>query len=188
MKTRDRIVETARRLFAEKGYLATGVAEIRAEAGVHSGSLYHAFPSKQDLLVAVLENYRDHMDERLIGRAWAGIDDPIERIFALLDVYRRFLLESDFLFGCPIGFVALELHDPDEPVRQLVWQNFTNWTARVRECLEAAPLAADADRAALATFVLTTMEGAVMLARTARDIAPFDAAVASLRDYLRRLA
>jgi AcrR family transcriptional regulator len=186
--TRDRIVETARQLFADKGYLATGVAEIRAAAGVHSGSLYHAFPSKQDLLIAVLENYRDQMDSRLISRAWAGVGDPIERIFALLGVYRQFLVDSGFLFGCPIGFIALEVHQPDEPLRRLIWENFANWTARVRACLDAADLAADVDRAALATFVLTTMEGAVMLARTARSAEPFDAAVGSLRDYLLRLA
>ena len=180
-------MEAARGLFADKGYLATGVAEIRAVAGVHSGSLYHAFPSKQDILIAVLENYRDQMDVRLLAPAWRGVEDPIERIFALLAAYRRMLISSDFLFGCPIGFVALELHRPHDSVRRLLCENFDNWTACVRACLETVRLPSEVDKDTLATFVLTTMEGAVMLGRTQRSVVPFDRAIGVLKDYVERL-
>jgi AcrR family transcriptional regulator len=55
-QTRDQIVATARRLFAEKGYFATGTAEIVLAAGVGTrGALYHHFPSKEVLFAAVLE-------------------------------------------------------------------------------------------------------------------------------------
>ena len=53
-ETRERIVEAARQLFFKQGYAATGVAEILKAAEANSGSLYHFFPSKEDLLVAVL--------------------------------------------------------------------------------------------------------------------------------------
>ena len=57
--TRGRIVDSAMRLFWEKGYGSTSIADILAAAGVNSGSLYPFFPGKQDLLVAVLEAYRE---------------------------------------------------------------------------------------------------------------------------------
>src|SRR6476659_3942789 len=91
--TRDRLILAALQLFAEKGYESTSVADVLRTAGVNSGSLYHFFPGKQDLLVAVLETYRDGIGPMLLEPAWRGVADPIERIFALLDRY-RFALES----------------------------------------------------------------------------------------------
>lgn len=186
--TRDRILFTAMRLFAEKGYQSTSVADILGAADANAGSLYHAFPTKQDVLIAVLEAYRDGIGPMLLEPAWGGIDGPVEQIFALLAAYRRALVETDCQYGCPIGSLALELHEPDPPVRALLATNFDRWTAAVRDRVEAAgERLAAADPAQLATFVLTVMEGAVMQARTHRSIAPYDSCVASLRDYFRRL-
>ena len=67
--TRERILFAAMRLFAEKGYLSTSVADILKEAGAHSGSLYHFFPTKQDVLVAVLGLYRDDGELHMVGGA-----------------------------------------------------------------------------------------------------------------------
>jgi len=185
VKTRARLIETGRRLFASQGYNTTTVADVAKEAKAHPGSLYHAFPTKQDLLIAVLEDYLAQFDAHVLEPAWAGIDDPIERVFALLSLYRKFLADTECLFGCPIGSLALELHEPHPAVRELLARNFANWIARVQECLDAAGsrLPVHIDRQHLASFVLTTMEGGVMLARTQRDLAAFDAAVAILRDY-----
>ena len=184
--TRDRIVLAAIRLFAEKGYGSTSVADLLHAAKVNSGSLYHFFPGKQDVLLGVLDAYRRGIGPMLLDPAWRDVDDPIERVFALLASYRRRLAASDCLYGCPIGSIALELHEPDPPVRKLLAANFAAWTAAVEACYTAAGarLPARVDRHALAVFTLTTMEGGVMLSRTARDLAPFDAAVASLRQYV----
>jgi TetR/AcrR family transcriptional regulator, transcriptional repressor for nem operon len=178
--TRDRIIVTAMRLFLAKGYGATSIADILAETGINSGSLYHAFPGKQDLLLAVLEAYRTGIGPMLIAPAWDGVDDPLERIFALLGAYRRALETTDCTYGCPIGSLALELHEPDPPVRAALAANFTAWADAVETCLIAAGFA---DPRPIAEFVLVTMEGGVMLARTHRDIGLFDRAVAQLRAY-----
>jgi TetR/AcrR family transcriptional regulator, transcriptional repressor for nem operon len=176
-------------LFSEKGYQSTSVADILKAANANSGSLYHAFPTKQDLLLAVLEAYRDGIVPMLLAPAWEGVDDPIKRIFALLARYRQALEMTDCLYGCPIGSLALEIHEPDPPVRELLAVNFDGWRDHVQTCLDAASdrLPPDVDRKALAAFVLTVMEGGVMQSRTYRDLAPFDACVATLRDYFTRL-
>ena len=83
-KARDRIVEAAMELFGAKGYNSTSVADILSRTQLNSGSLYHAFPGKQDILIAVLERYRDGLYPMLIDPAWREEPDPIERIFALL--------------------------------------------------------------------------------------------------------
>jgi TetR/AcrR family transcriptional repressor of nem operon len=80
----------------------------------------------------------------------------------------------------------LELHEPDPAVRELLAQNFSAWTTAIRECLAAGArrLPRGADIAALAEFILTTMEGGVMQARTHRDIAYFDRNIEQLRRHM----
>jgi len=176
-------------LFMAKGYQSTSVADILREAGANSGSLYHAFPTKQDLLLAVLERYRQGIGPMLLDPAWQGVEDPIARIFALLARYRAGLEMTDCTYGCPIGSLALEIHEPDPPVRELLAANFDGWVAAIKACLDAAAdrLPRDTDTNALAQFVLTVMEGGVMQSRTHRTLQAFDASVAGLRDYLDRL-
>jgi TetR/AcrR family transcriptional repressor of nem operon len=187
--TRHRILMTAMELFWEKGYNSTSVSDILSRSQIHSGSLYHFFPGKQDVLVGVLEAYRDGIEDNLLAPAWEGVEDPVERIFALLGGYRMQLVLTDCTYGCPIGNLALEIHEPDPKIRELLAVNFSNWKAAIGQCLEAAGdrLGAGIDRAALAEFVLTVMEGAIMQARTYRDLAPFDRNVAVLRGHFELL-
>ena len=187
--TRERLVSAALKLFGEKGYQSTSVADVQRESDCHSGSFYHFFPTKQDLLLAVLERYRTGIVPMLIEPACADVQDPLERIFALLARYRLLLEMSRCAYGCPIGSLALELHEPDPVVRQLLASNFTGWIDQVENCLLDARkvLGRDFDTRRMASFVLTVMEGAVMQARTYRDLRPFDAAIATLRDYFNTL-
>jgi len=177
------------RLFAEKGYNSTSVADILKESRVHSGSLYHHFETKQALLISVLETYRDGIEAMLIAPAWAGVTDPVEKVFALLARYRELLAGTECQYGCPIGNLALEIHEPDPAVRELLAANFDRWTLFVKGCFDSAllHLPPNTSTEVLATFVLTTMEGGVMLSRTYRNLEPFDNAVSALRDYVSQL-
>jgi AcrR family transcriptional regulator len=188
--TRQRIVDAAMELFWLKGYGSTSIADILSRSQVNSGSLYHFFPGKQDLLIAVLEAYRDGIGPMLIEPAWSGVDDPVDRIFALLGSYRRALIETDCTYGCPIGSLALELHEPDEPVRLLLAANFRAWVAAVEGCLRLAAerFRPDTNLHALAELALNVMEGGVMQSRTFRDIGHFDRAVDQLRAHLDALS
>ena len=187
--TRARIIQAAMELFWEKGYGSTSIADILGRSSVNSGSLYHYFPGKQDLLLAVLDAYRDGIGPMLLEPAWSGVEDPIERVFALLARYRDLIVMTDCLYGCPIGSLALEIHEPDPIVRERMSENFNAWTAAIRSCLDqaAARFREDADRQAMAEFTLTVMEGGVMQARTYRDVGFFDRAVAQLRRYFQAM-
>lgn len=182
---REKIIYAAMELFWLKGYNSTSIADLLSRTQLNSGSLYHVFPSKQDVLIGVLEAYRDGINEMLLEPAWGQVADPIEKIFALLNSYRTMMVESDCTYGCPIGSLALELHEPDPQVRGLLAKNFENWTDAIERCLNSAGrrLPANTDKRALAQFVLTAMEGGVMQARTHRDVAYFDRAVAQLRAH-----
>lgn len=183
--TRDRIVEAGRYLFWEKGYAATGLAEILARANANSGSFYHFFESKDALLRAVLELYLDMLDPMIVKPAWEATSDPIERIFSLLGGYRQRLQATGFGYGCPLGRLAFEIDPENHPAHDLIARNFTGWKQAVEACIRAAGLPEPTDVAAL---VLTVMEGGVMQSRSYRNIAPFDACVRQLRIHLTHLA
>ena len=187
--TRERLVEAALYLFWLKGYAATGIAEILDRAEVNAGSFYHFFRRKEDLLLAVLQLYVDSLEPVVVAPVRALHADPIERVFGILEFYRKNLIATGCTYGCPIGRLALEIPPEQADVHRRLADNFDGWTAAVADSLRAAGerFPASTDFASLATFVLTVMEGGVMQARAHRDLAPFDASVAHLREYFRLL-
>lgn len=183
--TKDRIRDVAARLFEAQGFEGTAVSAILREAGCNSGSLYHFFPNKEGLLVEVLEHHLGQLDSLLSDAARAA-DDPVERVFALLELYRGRLVVSGFSRGCPVGDLALEVSGRHHTARTIVDGYFETWTARVEEWLiEAGDRFPSAvDRGSLARHVLSVMQGAVMQARAAGSIHPFDASVSQLRTLM----
>jgi AcrR family transcriptional regulator len=188
-KTREKLVQVAFALFHRQGFTATGIAQILRDAGVNSGSLYHFFPTKEDLLIAVLQWCKENLWPEVIQPVFDRVTDPLERVFGILDGYRQMLVMTDCTQGCPMGNLALELADTHPRIRTLLAENFTGWRAAVRQCLDEASgrFPEGTDRESLALFVLTTMEGAVMLARAYKSLEPYDTAVTTLRDYFERL-
>jgi TetR/AcrR family transcriptional repressor of nem operon len=187
--TRDRIVEAARYLFWERGYSATGMADILKRARARSGSFYYFFDSKGALLDAVLDSYLAAMEGVIVAPVFSRHRDPLDRIFGILTGYRQRLLATDCTYGCPLGRLAFEIDPKNRSAFAKIAANFDGWTGVVLRCLEDAGdrLPAGLDRDGLSKFVLTVMEGAVMQARVHRSIALFDASVNQLRDYFKRL-
>jgi TetR/AcrR family transcriptional regulator, transcriptional repressor for nem operon len=187
--TRNRLIESARFLFWERGYAGTSMSELLAHAEVNSGSFYHFFDSKEALLRAVLEQYIELLRPMVVDPAFATTPKPLDRIFAVLAGYRDRILMTNCTFGCPLGRLALEVDPENAPAHKLIAQNFQGWIQAVRECLidmkSSLPRGTDID--ALATFILVTMEGGVMLSRSYRSVDPYDSAVAQLRQHFRLL-
>jgi AcrR family transcriptional regulator len=188
-KTRERLIDNAANLFHSRGFSDTSVVEVLRGANANSGSLYYFFKNKEDLLLAVIERYQELLYPTIIEPAFSRETDPIERIFAILAEYRRFLTHTRCTRGCPIGNLAIEVADMIPAARDKIADTFTLWRKWVRECLDEAGerLPPDIDRDQFAAFVLTVMEGGVMQARAYRSLEPFDDSVAQLREYMTRL-
>lgn len=187
--TRNRILEVAFRLFHEQGYHATSVATILREAGINSGSLYHFFPSKDALLEGVLQWALGALRPEVMDHVERATADPLQRVIALLERYRMGMEMFGCRMGCPMGNLALEVSDEYPRARDLIHQNFENWAGIVKGWLDAAGdrLPAHVDRAQLARFVLTVMEGGIMQSRAAGHLGPYDDTVAQFRAYLQAL-
>jgi len=187
--TRGRLVESALYLFWLQGYGATGIAQILERSKANSGSFYHFFKRKEDLLLAVLQLYVESLDSVIVALVREQYSDPVERVFGILAFYRRNLIATGCSYGCPIGRLALEIPPEQTDVHRRLTDNFDGWTSAVQACLADARnrFPEGTDLATLSTFVLTVMEGGVMQARAQREIGPFDASVEHLRNYFRLL-
>jgi AcrR family transcriptional regulator len=187
--TRDRLINSARHLFWERGFAGTTMADLLAHAQVNSGSFYHFFESKEALLRAVLEGYLQALRPMIVDPAFAQTPEPVERIFAILEGYRGRILATDCQYGCPLGRLALEIDPENRPAHKLIAENFAGWIGAVRECTDQMQdrLPEGTDRVALATYVLAVMEGGVMLSRSYGSVELFDRAVLQLRQHFAML-
>jgi AcrR family transcriptional regulator len=116
-ETRIRISKTAQRLFGEKGYEATGVAEICAEAQVSKGAFYHHFPSKQELFVALLDAWLQEVDAglSLAARNAASVPDGL---LAMAAETREVFAAADGRLEIFLEFWEQARHDPQ------IWKAF----------------------------------------------------------------
>jgi TetR/AcrR family transcriptional regulator, transcriptional repressor for nem operon len=187
--TRDRLINSARYLFWERGFAGTSMVDLLAHANVNSGSFYHFFESKEALLREVLEGYLHALRPMVVDPAFAETDEPVERIFGILAGYRGRILQTECRYGCPLGRLALEIDPENRPAHKLIAENFQGWIGAVRECIDQVKphLPENTDPEALATYILAVMEGGVMISRSYGSVEPFDRAVKQLRQHFQLL-
>ena len=189
LPTRDRLINSARYLFWERGYAGTSKADLLAHSEVNSGSFYHFFESKEALLREVLEGYLHALRPMVVNPAFALTDEPVERIFGILAGYRGRILQTECRYGCPLGRLALEIDPENRPAHKLIAENFQGWIGAIRECIDQIKprLPENTDPEGLATYVLAVMEGGVMISRSYGSVEPFDRAVKQLRQHFQLL-
>ncbi len=187
--TRERLINSARYLFWERGFAGTSMSDLLAHANVNSGSFYHFFESKEALLRAVLDSYLHALRPMVVDPAFATTAEPVARIFAILAGYRERILQTECRYGCPLGRLALEIDPENRPAHALIADNFKGWIGAIRECVEQfkSRLPKTTDPDTLSTYVLAVMEGGVMLSRSYGSVEPFDRAVDQLREHFRLL-
>ena len=157
---RDRILETAQRLFYRYGFQAVGIDTIIAEAGVAKMSLYRHFPSKDDLIVAYLEESNRRYWEWLDGSI-AGIEDPLEKLVGMFQAIER-LATSPECLGCTFQGTAAEFPDRDHPGHQVAAAHKTKVRDRFARLAAEAGLRHPGE---LADQLLLLMDGAWVAAR-----------------------
>ena len=169
--TRERLVRTAAELFARQGYGQTGVNAIMRAAGATSGSFYHFFATKEDLLLAVLDR-ESELQDAMFASAQAAAGDPVGRLNALVAAHRQSLADAGFGAGSILAAAAAELSDSHPAVRARIEELYAARTSRL-----AALLGERGE--ALPRLVIAALDGAVLQARATRDAAPFDAIATS---------
>jgi TetR/AcrR family transcriptional repressor of lmrAB and yxaGH operons len=166
---RNRLAAAAADLLRRRGYQATGVKEIAARARVPMGSLYFHFPGgKQELVLSAVTESGSAVDAALDQAISLGAGTR-HAIALFVEQLATTLETSGFEAGCPLATTALELGAGDDVLASALDSWFGSWTARLAEALEAE---GHTDARVLATAVVAAIEGGLVLARVARDLAP----------------
>ncbi|HMV18151.1 MAG TPA: helix-turn-helix domain-containing protein [Rhodocyclaceae bacterium] len=162
---RAHLVDTALRLFARGGYHATGIDAVLAASGVAKKTLYHHFPSKDDLIVEVLRE-RDRRFRASLAAFVAARATPRARLAAVFEWHALWFAEPDFA-GCMFLNAAAEFHDGSAGILAVAREHkqaLEAWLAALLtdlvEAERAAPLAADLN---------LLLDGAIGTALVSRD-------------------
>jgi AcrR family transcriptional regulator len=157
---KEKLFETAARLFYQHGYRAVGVDTIAAESGIGKMTLYRHFPSKDDLIVAFLRQSNDdfwgYFEQSTNSAATAR-----EKLLAFFAALQNYTL-SPACFGCPFINVATEFPEAEYPGHQVAIEHKESVRARFRSL---ASEAGARQPEALANALLLLMDGAYMAAR-----------------------
>lgn len=178
---RERMVRSAALLIRERGAGPTAIADVLQHSRAPRGSAYHYFPGgRTQLLCEAVDYAADYIGARI-----ASADSGVAVLDQLVADYREQLVRSDYRAGCPVVAVAVEAGDPDKgdqprPVIDRAAAAFARWNHLIAQRLVSDGVAA-ARAEELAMLVTTALEGAIVVARAARDLTPLDVVHAQLR-------
>ncbi|MCH4546372.1 TetR/AcrR family transcriptional regulator [Rhizobium changzhiense] len=161
---RQHIVETAYRLFKRDGFHATGIDKIIAEAAVAKMTMYRHFPSKDGLIVEVLD-WRAERFKRQLDRLAEASLSPQESILAIFDWHERWFDSPDF-HGCLFQHALAEFGEPKHVVFEAVTRQKRDLQERLQRILAQSIPEDRAKQAAMSLFML--IEGATLLAQMAQ--------------------
>jgi TetR/AcrR family transcriptional repressor of lmrAB and yxaGH operons len=185
--TRQRMIDTAGRLFQRQGYHATGLNQVLAESGAPKGSLYFHFPAGKDQLAAEsVARSGGKLGERMAAMVAAAPDGPAA-IVALGELFAASLLASGFREGCPVATVALEAAADNDQIHAACDGVYGAWLAGLTERLDGWGVPADR-AAAVADLVLSGIQGALLLARVRKDTGVVTTVAGQLADLVGREA
>jgi TetR/AcrR family transcriptional regulator, transcriptional repressor for nem operon len=175
-RTRARIVEKAAALIHERGVAGTFLEDVQAAAGVSGSQLYHYFPDKDELVQAVID-YRAGAIVSHQRNALGGADG----LQAWRDLVITGVRLAEAKGGCPLGG---QLAESDPAARALIAAGFDQWAAAIGDKLRSlhadGKLPPGIDPDDLATTLLATLQGGLLLAQVHRDTHPLESAVDTL--------
>jgi TetR/AcrR family transcriptional repressor of nem operon len=185
--TRDRIVDAAAALIAERGFKRTSVDDVIERADLSGKShFYHYFRSKDELGLEVLGRQFEGFAERGLAILREPMIEPLERLHLFIDSLVALQTERGFRIGSPFGNLASEMADMHEGFRERLTTVFDRWAKQLQALLwEMRPtLSDDVDTARLSRFIIATLEGALMMSKVNRDAEMLRGIAADLKRFV----
>ncbi|MCX5329239.1 MULTISPECIES: TetR/AcrR family transcriptional regulator [unclassified Streptomyces] len=168
---RERMVFSAAQLIRRDGVASTGMREVAAHAGAPRGSLQHYFPGGKEQLVNEAVGWAGRYAGKRVARFLAALDEPTpSALFA--EMVRQWTDEYEadgFAGGCPVAAATIDCAESTESTREAASAAFATWTGPVAQALAAMGVP-ERRTGALATLMISSLEGALLIARAERDV------------------
>ena len=177
---RERLLESARELFAAEGIRAVSVEQVLDSSGVGRASFYRHFPSKDDLVVAVLATYNKHWRDMFRQQ----VPERAEGALGVFGILAERFTDPDYR-GCLALTALIEFREPDHPIHQAAVEHQERTAADLAELLD--PAMPEADRIRIGRQLLQLVDAAMLTALHDRSERPAlearDTAAALLREH-----
>ena len=187
IETRERIISRVAPLFNQRGFAGAAMSDVMAATGLEKGGIYRHFESKEALALEAFDYAAAEM-ARHMADAVRGLDRTSDRLNALIDLWERMAVDPPIPGGCPVMNTAIESDDSHPALRDRARRamgRLHKWLRlMIAEGVQTGELRGDVDPAALATILLSTLEGALMLSRLYRDDVHMRRAAVHLRDVV----
>ncbi|MBC7269306.1 MAG: TetR/AcrR family transcriptional regulator [Streptomyces sp.] len=182
---RERMVFSAAQLIRRDGVAATGMRDVAAHAGAPRGSLQHYFPGGKEQLVNEAVGWAGRYAGRRVARFLAALDEPTPSgLFA--EMARQWTDEYGtvgFGGGCPVAAATVDCAESTASTREAAAAAFATWTGPVSRAL--ADMGVPEERTGpLATLMISSLEGAILIARAERDVRALTVVVGELGPLL----
>jgi TetR/AcrR family transcriptional repressor of nem operon len=175
---RAKILTEGLKVVHARGFVGASVRDIVQAAGVPQGSFTNHFATKEGFGLDVMNLYFENSLEVITRTLRNPSISPFSGLRAYLDAYIDHVGESEHKNGCLLGNFAAEAGDQSELLRLRVVEMFAEIQSAVAECLSAAvvqgELAAETHVGKLAQFVVSSLQGAILLSKAQRDPAPLE--------------
>jgi TetR/AcrR family transcriptional regulator, transcriptional repressor for nem operon len=185
--TRENIIRKAATLFNQHGFAGSSMSDVMAATGLQKGGIYRHFESKEQLAVEAFA-YAVSLMGRRFAAALEGKTNAIDRLDAVISVFVALPTDPPVPGGCAVMNAAIENDDGNPALRERARQAMDGLRGLVARTAEwgktRGEVRADVDADELATVMVSTLEGAVMLSRLYDDDAHVARAAAHLRRYL----
>ena len=193
--TRERILEIAEASVLSKGFGATSIEEVIAEAGITKSGFFYHFRDKNELARAMLVRYVDENDRLfadLFGRGEELADDPLQAFLIGLKLLAETLADlPNGHPGCMIASVCYQERLFDREVRAIMTRSVEGWNAffrkRLGDILAAYPAAEPVDLDQLANMMSCVVDGGIIMSKVLNDPAILPQQVLMFRSYVRLL-
>jgi TetR/AcrR family transcriptional repressor of nem operon len=172
-EVRKRLLAAGLDLIHLRGFAASGVKDITDAARVPKGSFYAYFPSKEAFASAILDAYWVDIETRLVP-ILGGDGSTQERITRFFHALANEHEAGNFLLGCLIGNLSLELSSSSEPIRTQLINILERWGTALAECLRSGDLREGLDVDDLASRLIEAWEGAALRGKMIRNRIPYD--------------
>ncbi len=175
---KEKLLTDGLRLVHERGFGASSVRDIAQAAGVPQGSFTNHFASKEAFGLEILERYRTMMSDGVSATLRNNRLPPLRRLRAWIDWQLELLRENEMRRGCLFGNLSAEATELSEAIRSRLASVFIEDQASVAYCLEAAiearELSPRADVQTLAGFIVSSLQGAFLVAKAQRSAVPVE--------------
>ena len=172
------MLEVACTAFGQKGYEATSVDDLLAEADVSPSNFYYHFRSKEDLAVEVLESIFARTREKFAPIFLAAAIPAPEKLERLHDLFVQRMERNRCSGGCPMGNLASELADVSPRFRERIARFFEECILGIdgilRQGIKEGAFRRDLDPKAAAALLFGGLEGLMLVSKSLRDIAPLE--------------